>query len=215
MAEVVDVICRYCGGAREVPRYYAGRYTTCGSAECTAKRVADRAAAAKAANTGRAATAERRAKASAATKGKAHSEAHTAAATKARKAKGWFRDPEIGQKISEGRARGKKPDVVGPNNPMWKGGVAKSNQYGRGTSAYADWRDAVLSKAGRRCERCGRSGHVVAHHRWSWAGHPERRYDVENGEALCRSCHATEHGHAAHFNQTTQPPGDKRGGDPA
>ena len=194
MAVLVVVNCRYCEASREVPHYIAKRYSTCGSDECKAKRNADRGAAAKAANLGRKPTPEQLARQSQAQRGKKRTPEHTAAYVAARKAAGWFKDPDIGRKISEGRAAGKKPDRSGPKNPQWKGGVAKANQRGRGTRAYFDWRAAVLARAGRRCERCRSSEFVVAHHRWSWVGHPERRYDVDNGEAVCRSCHAKEHG---------------------
>lgn len=201
MAEMTTVVCRYCGAGREVPHYIAKRYSTCGSDECKAKRNAHRGAAAKAANTGRKATPEQIERQKQAQAGKKRTPEHTAAVVAARRVGGWFKDPDIRRKLSEGQKKAKRRDVNGVNNPMWKGGVARANQVGRGSKEYVAWRDAVLGRAGYRCERCETSANVVAHHRWSWVNHPELRYDVENGECLCKSCHGKEHGHSSHFNR--------------
>lgn len=61
----------------------------------------------------------------------------------------------------------------------------------RGAEARA-WSRAVRERDGA-CRRCGAVMHLVAHHIKPWAKHPELRYDVTNGETLCRSCHRKEH----------------------
>jgi 5-methylcytosine-specific restriction endonuclease McrA len=195
---MVEVVCRYCQAVRLVPSYYAGRYSTCGSDECKAKRIADRTAVVKAANTGRVHTPEvNQAKGR---PGRQQSAEHVAKRVASRQAKGWFQDPEIGAKISAATAGKPRPERAGSNNPQWKGGVAKLNQHGRGTKEYQDWRHAVLERAGGQCERCGSTSFVVAHHRFSWVNHPELRAEPDNGEALCRACHAREHDFARHLS---------------
>jgi hypothetical protein len=67
----------------------------------------------------------------------------------------------------------------------------------RNDAHYRAWRTAVLADT-KGCARCGRSDRPLhAHHRKPWAQHPELRYDVANGEALCPDCHADEHGNPA------------------
>lgn len=53
------------------------------------------------------------------------------------------------------------------------------------------WRKAILSKG--KCEICGSTEYLEAHHIDSWALCPERRIDVNNGMCLCHACHTKEH----------------------
>lgn len=65
------------------------------------------------------------------------------------------------------------------------------------------WRQKVLARAGGLCEICKRYGRrdrdglpvaaTVAHHVLHADTHPERRYDVTNGQALCEACHNRQH----------------------
>lgn len=97
------------------------------------------------------------------------------------------------------RRRGK---YVGKDNPNWRGGIA--GKSGRGRAAHTDWKAKVLARAGYRCEECGvEGGHTCkccnqtirlhAHHIKSYSQFPELRYDLDNGKALCPSCHHKEH----------------------
>ena len=50
------------------------------------------------------------------------------------------------------------------------------------------WKAKVKERAGGKCEKCGKDKYVQAHHilpRTYWGA----RFDLENGVALCRSCH--------------------------
>lgn len=58
---------------------------------------------------------------------------------------------------------------------------------------YRIWRLAVLERDGRKCVRCSSIKNLHCHHINSWADYPEQRYDVSNGEVLCRSCHIEKH----------------------
>ncbi|HET8954275.1 MAG TPA: HNH endonuclease signature motif containing protein [Solirubrobacterales bacterium] len=59
---------------------------------------------------------------------------------------------------------------------------------GRGSGgAAARFRREVLARAGGRCERCGSTEDVEAHHRRALTDGGSN--DPSNGEALCRRCH--------------------------
>lgn len=105
--------------------------------------------------------------------------------------------------VTQSQARkGKRPEWLkppirrGPANNKWKGGVTSSEQLARQGTAYRTWRRAVLERDGCTCQRCGQQmdKDLCAHHIYDTLEYPERRYDVDNGVALCRSCHMTLHG---------------------
>lgn len=50
------------------------------------------------------------------------------------------------------------------------------------------WKEVVKKRAGFKCEKCGNTRYLQAHHiipRTNYA----LRYDLKNGVALCRRCH--------------------------
>lgn len=63
----------------------------------------------------------------------------------------------------------------------------------RQSSEYKKWRNAVLKRAGNKCERCGSSEKIRAHHKISIYEDITLALEVENGEALCEMCHKKEH----------------------
>ena len=50
------------------------------------------------------------------------------------------------------------------------------------------WSQKVKHLAGYKCEKCGKTKYVQAHHIVPRTNHA-LRYDIENGVALCRACH--------------------------
>lgn len=58
---------------------------------------------------------------------------------------------------------------------------------------YKQWRLAVLNKCDSKCVRCGSYKEPHCHHIKPWAKFPELRFDVDNGEVLCKLCHHKEH----------------------
>ena len=64
---------------------------------------------------------------------------------------------------------------------------------GRGSPKAVEWRNAVFSRDGYRCTRCGKRGALQAHHVEPWASNVPARFDVGNGVTLCPECHAGEH----------------------
>lgn len=61
----------------------------------------------------------------------------------------------------------------------------------RGDGRVLAWKKEVLSVG--KCERCGSTEHLEAHHIIKWADYPMGRFDVKNGECLCHNCHTEEH----------------------
>ncbi len=48
-------------------------------------------------------------------------------------------------------------------------------------------------KAVGKCEICGCTTHLEAHHLIPWADYPKGRLDLKNGKCLCAACHAEQH----------------------
>lgn len=93
---------------------------------------------------------------------------------------------------------------TGPLAANWRGGLTEERKLARGTQKYMKWKLAVIKRDGFKCVRCGvEQGYVCeccgsrillhAHHIKPFSEHPELRYDVDNGVALCGICHWKEH----------------------
>lgn len=53
------------------------------------------------------------------------------------------------------------------------------------------WKKAVLAKG--KCELCGSTENLEAHHIIYWSEYPDGRIDLNNGMCLCHACHTEEH----------------------
>lgn len=58
------------------------------------------------------------------------------------------------------------------------------------------WRDFVLERDGHRCQSCGNTDQLHAHHIRPWATYPAGRFDPANGVTLCKTCHMNLHNHS-------------------
>jgi 5-methylcytosine-specific restriction endonuclease McrA len=66
----------------------------------------------------------------------------------------------------------------------------RENRFAPGeASKYTEWRKAIMTADGYRCQVCGDRENLVPHHIFTWAKYPERRYDIANGVTLCTLCH--------------------------
>jgi 5-methylcytosine-specific restriction endonuclease McrA len=80
-------------------------------------------------------------------------------------------------------------DFKGAKNPNWKDDATSRNGRGRLSSAYVKWKRSVLDRDNHTCVYCGSKDRVQADHQEPWALFPESRFEVNNGQALCLSCH--------------------------
>ena len=94
-----------------------------------------------------------------------------------------------------GRAGIPVPNLAGPKNKNWKGGITPVFHKIRTSMLYQQWRKKVLERDGFRCVMCGftpsggAGGHLHVDHIKSFAHHPDLRLDVNNGRTLCGPCH--------------------------
>lgn len=81
--------------------------------------------------------------------------------------------------------------LTGEKNPNWKGNLAKRKDQ-RNDPLYKQWRLKILRNDNYRCMICGetKKGEMQADHINSWTKYPRLRYEIENGQTLCRECHA-------------------------
>lgn len=75
----------------------------------------------------------------------------------------------------------------------WKGGVTPDNQKERSSEEAHFWRKEVFRRDLYHCRVCKTNTQLHAHHILSWASHVEQRFDVNNGIALCETCHDIVH----------------------
>ncbi len=94
--------------------------------------------------------------------------------------------------------------VAGKNNVNWKGGITPEVMRIRHSPEYVAWIKAVMGRDDYTCQICKVRGGVTlhAHHIQGFSAHPELRFDLENGVALCRCCHKE----IAHGGTFTNPP---------
>ena len=103
----------------------------------------------------------------------------------------------------------KSPNIIGSNNPNWKGGQTKLAQQIRKSAEYSFWRKQVFDRDNYSCVECGRtrkkSDRVIieADHIYPFskilddfnitsideAISCKKLWDIENGRTLCRDCH--------------------------
>lgn len=57
----------------------------------------------------------------------------------------------------------------------------------------SSWAKNVVASANYRCDVCGNTSNLHAHHIMPWAGFIEMRYLDDNGACLCKECHYKIH----------------------
>lgn len=89
--------------------------------------------------------------------------------------------------------KGKRPEYVqGKNNPNWKNGSGQHRD--RYALEYKEWRRKVLIKDDYTCQKCGENKFdLLVHHIKSFNDYPELRFEIDNGQVLCRACHCKVH----------------------
>ena len=88
----------------------------------------------------------------------------------------------------------KRPDMQGSNNHNWKGGITPEHKLVRLSREYKDWRESVFKRDGWVCVRClTKGGYLHPHHIENFSSNPDKRFDINNGITLCKSCHHEFH----------------------
>ena len=54
---------------------------------------------------------------------------------------------------------------------------------------YYTWRKMVLLRDNNVCQKCKKPNSREAHHIKNYIDHPELRYNISNGQTLCKKCH--------------------------
>jgi hypothetical protein len=84
----------------------------------------------------------------------------------------------------------------GSGNPHWKGGlqhIYEERDYLMSQKPYREWRLSVFKRDNFTCQKCNNKKDICAHHIKGWTKYPEFRYDVDNGQTLCKNCHQGSH----------------------
>lgn len=109
---------------------------------------------------------------------------------------GKFLSPEVRKRISEkisiyNRVNKKRPPIHrGESNTNWKGGITPLNEKTRKSVEYKKWRDLVFRRDDYTCQKCGkRGGDLEADHDLPFSLFPDLRFEVLNGQTLCKKCH--------------------------
>jgi hypothetical protein len=100
------------------------------------------------------------------------------------------RKAQTGKKQSIETREKHRQALLGEKNPNYIDGTSKFTAI-----RYADfrlklWREQVFKRDNFICQKCLRKGlSLEAHHIKSWAQYPDLRYDLNNGQTLCKECH--------------------------
>jgi 5-methylcytosine-specific restriction enzyme A len=78
---------------------------------------------------------------------------------------------------------------IGNKNPSWRGGITPIHQRIRGSAKYKQWRKEVLERDNYQCVICKSVEKLEVDHIKSFAQYPESRFDISNGQTLCKFHH--------------------------
>lgn len=78
----------------------------------------------------------------------------------------------------------------GEGSHFWKGGISTENEIERKSARYKTWRTSVFRRDNYTCQHCGQTGgELQADHIKPFAYYKELRFDINNGQTLCKQCH--------------------------
>lgn len=67
--------------------------------------------------------------------------------------------------------------------------MPKRGGLSRNSHKYKEWKRLVFERDFEKCMRCESQERLDAHHIVAWVDNEDLRFDVKNGETLCRCCH--------------------------
>lgn len=110
--------------------------------------------------------------------------------------KHFFQSPKFVEKVSKGWFKKgvlSSPTPFKKGNVPWNKGTARKNRPNREKEKdypkYMEWRKEVLKKDNYTCQNCRGKENIQADHIKEWSLYPELRYEISNGQALCKDCH--------------------------
>lgn len=59
----------------------------------------------------------------------------------------------------------------------------------RGSAKYSEWVQKVKERDNYICRECGSTKQIEAHHMYDFDRYIDKRFDIDNGVSLCKSCH--------------------------
>jgi 5-methylcytosine-specific restriction enzyme A len=80
-------------------------------------------------------------------------------------------------------------------NPAWKGGISLNKGRNKYNVKHKRWREAVLKRDNYTCRYCNKNKDtnknikITVDHIRPFALFPELRWELSNGQALCKECH--------------------------
>lgn len=80
----------------------------------------------------------------------------------------------------------------GERNPFYKDGssIGKARLFSEtGLGSYSRWRAAVLERDNKTCVSCSSKENIEVDHIKPYAWYPEIKWELSNGQCLCRPCH--------------------------
>lgn len=77
------------------------------------------------------------------------------------------------------------------NNANYKG--FRTDQTGRTSFEYRQWRKEVLKRDQHTCQNCGNKNNLHVHHLLKYSECEDLRVDIDNGVTLCKKCHYEAH----------------------
>lgn len=89
----------------------------------------------------------------------------------------------------------------GENHPQWDKSITSEERQYRienrrnGDPAFKSWSLKVKERDSFTCQICknDKSGALRSHHLYNWKDYPDKRYDLDNGVCLCKTCHDRFH----------------------
>jgi len=105
--------------------------------------------------------------------------------------KGISPTPETRKKLSDAhRGRKDSPETIEKrrlgmlnSKKKFRGGKSRTAKRGR------EWTSQIKERDGYKCQNCGTSEKLHAHHIISWKEREDLRYELSNGITYCHKCH--------------------------
>lgn len=84
--------------------------------------------------------------------------------------------------------------ATGEKAAHWLGGITPEKTKIRNSRQMIEWRKTIFERDDFTCQICkARGGHLHAHHIVPFAVNESLRFEISNGQTLCKECHKMVH----------------------